>query len=155
LGVPKRPPKKQKQHKEKVLLLIRTISPKGMCLMLWLGVYFSAETLGYTSRPLANLWGPFRVDLGVPNWPRKKQSSINKNSFPVVSDHFSQKNGPNDLFRSLFSSLDIEPYILSICKPLGTFLGQFGGAQMARKKQKQHKKQFSGCYGPFLPKAWA
>jgi hypothetical protein len=59
--------------------------------------------------------------------------------FLVVLDHFFQKNGLNDLVRSFFISLDIRPYIPHTCGPSGTFLGQFGGAQMAPKK-KQHKE---------------
>jgi hypothetical protein len=35
------------------------------------------------------------------------QNNIKLNYFLVVLDYFSNKNGPNDLVRGLFSSLDI------------------------------------------------
>jgi hypothetical protein len=97
-----------------------------MRLMLWLGAYLEADTLGHTLSPLSNLWRPFWVDLGVPKWPPKNKSSIKKKSFPVLLNHVSQKNQPNDLVRSLFLSLDIEPYIPTTCRPLGTFGDLFG-----------------------------
>jgi hypothetical protein len=53
-----------------------------------------------------------------------------KNYFLVGSDYFSYKNGPVDLDRGLFSSLDIGTYIPPTCGPLCTFLGPIGGAQM-------------------------
>jgi hypothetical protein len=53
--------------------------------------------------------------------------------FLVALDHFSQKNGHNDLARGLFFSLNIGPYILPIYRPLSIFFDQFGGAQMAQK----------------------
>jgi hypothetical protein len=57
------------------------------------------------------------------------QNSI-KNSFLVVSDYFSYKNGPIDLVRGLYSSLDIATNNLPICTPFSTFWGPFGGAKM-------------------------
>jgi hypothetical protein len=78
---------------------------------------------------------------------KKKQ---HENCFLVVSDNFSYKNGPNNLVRGLFFSLDIGPYLLPNCGHLGTFFGPFGGAQMALKGKKQHKNLFSGCFGQFL-----
>jgi hypothetical protein len=48
----------------------------------------------------------------------------------VIMDYFSYKNGPIDLVRGLFSSLDIGTYIPPTCRPLSTFMGSFGGAQM-------------------------
>jgi hypothetical protein len=53
-----------------------------------------------------------------------------KNYFLVVSDYFSYKNGSIDLVMGIFSSIDIRTYILPTCRPLNTFLGPFGGAQM-------------------------
>jgi hypothetical protein len=47
----------------------------------------------------------------------------------LVLDHFSLKNGPNDLVRGLFLSSDIGPNILSTCGPLYIFSGN----QMAPK----------------------
>jgi hypothetical protein len=52
-----------------------------------------------------------------------------KTSFLVVSDHFPQKNEPNDLIMSL----DIERYILPKCRPSEIFLSPFGVAQIAPK----------------------
>jgi hypothetical protein len=54
------------------------------------------------------------------------------------------------------SMVDIGPYLLPICGPLGTFLGPFGGAQMApnEEKKKQHKNLFSGCIGEFSLNEW-
>jgi hypothetical protein len=42
-----------------------TISPKKLGLMIWLGAFFQALTLGHTSHPLAGLRVPFLVHLGV------------------------------------------------------------------------------------------
>jgi hypothetical protein len=64
------------------------------------------------------------------------QNSI-KNYFLVVSDNFSYNNGPIDLVRIFFSSLDIETNNLLICRPLCTLLGCFGGAQMPQKSIKR------------------
>jgi hypothetical protein len=57
----------------------------------------------------------------------------------------------NALVRGLFLFLDIRPYTPPTCGPLSTFLGPFGGAQMAKKL---HKKLFSGCLGQILLKEW-
>jgi hypothetical protein len=43
--------------------LFWTISPDRMGLMIWLGVYFQAETLGHTSRLLVGLCVLFWVHL--------------------------------------------------------------------------------------------
>jgi hypothetical protein len=64
------------------------------------------------------------------------QDSI-KNNFLVVSDYFSYKNGPIDLVRGVFSSLDIEKHILPNCRPLSTYLGPFGGTQMPQNSMKK------------------
>jgi hypothetical protein len=77
------------------------------------------------------------------------QNSI-KNYFRVISDYFSYKNGPNDLVWGLFSSLDVENYILPICRPLCTYLAPFGGAQMPKNSM---KKLFSG-FRLFLQQKW-
>jgi hypothetical protein len=53
-------------------------------------------------------------------------------------DHFFCKNGPNDLFRGLFSSLDIGTYFPPTYGPLGTFLGPFGGAQTPQNSIKNN-----------------
>jgi hypothetical protein len=58
--------------------------------------------------------------------------------FLVVSDFFSYNNRPIDLFRGLFSSLDIMTYIQPTCGPLSTFLGPFGGAQMLQNSIKNY-----------------
>jgi hypothetical protein len=58
------------------------------------------------------------------------------NCFLVVLDHFSIKNGTNYSIMGLFLSLDIGPYILPTCGSLFTFLGPFGGAQLALKWKK-------------------
>jgi hypothetical protein len=71
---------------------------------------------------LSTFMGPF----GVAQMP---QNSI-KNYFLEVFDLLSYKNWPIDLVRGLFSSLNIGTYILPNCRPLSTFLGPFGGAQM-------------------------
>jgi hypothetical protein len=44
-------------------------------------------------------------------------------------------NGSNNLARELFLSLDIGPYLLPTWGPLGTFLGLFGGAQIAHNEK--------------------
>jgi hypothetical protein len=63
------------------------------------------------------------------------QNSI-KEYFLVVLDYLSYKNGPNDLIRGSFSSLDVRTYIPLACGPLSTFLGPFEGAQMPRNRKK-------------------
>jgi hypothetical protein len=73
-------PKKTKQHKT-IFWLFWTIFPKRMGLMIWLGAYHQAKTLGHTSCLFADLCGPFLVDLGVPKWPRKKQKQGRKKQF--------------------------------------------------------------------------
>jgi hypothetical protein len=63
------------------------------------------------------------------------QNSI-KNYFLVVLDYFSYKNGPIDLVRGLYSSLNIGTNNLPTCMPSSTFLGLFGGAQMPQNSIK-------------------
>jgi hypothetical protein len=60
-----------------------------------------------------------------------------KTYFSVVPDHFFIKNELIDMVRGLFSSLKIETYILPPCRPLCTFLGPFGGAQMPQDSIKK------------------
>jgi hypothetical protein len=50
-------------------------------------------------------------------------------------DYFYYKNGPDDLVRRFFSSLDVETYILPICGPLCTLLGSILGCQNAPKQR--------------------
>jgi hypothetical protein len=82
-----------------------------------------------TYSSLSTFLGPF----GGAQMP---QNSI-KNYFLVVSDYFSYKNGPIDLVRGLFSSLDIGTYIPPTCGPVCTFLGPFGGAQIPPNRIKK------------------
>jgi hypothetical protein len=77
--------------------------------------------------PLSNFSGPF----GGPKMESKKQQK--NDCFLVVSDHFSLTN---NLVMGLLLSLAIGPYILPTCGPLFTFLGPFGGAQLAPKWKK-------------------
>ena len=83
-----------------------------------------------TCMPLSTFLGPFG-DAQMP------QNSI-ISYFLVVSDYFSYKNGPIDLFRGLFLSLDIGTYIPPTCRPLSTFLGPIGGAQMPQTSINTH-----------------
>jgi hypothetical protein len=71
--------------------------------------------------------------LGVPKCPKTAYRIY----FLVVLDYFSNKNGANDLVRSLFSSLDIGKYIPPTCVLLGIFLGPFGGAQKPQNSMKK------------------
>jgi hypothetical protein len=60
---------------------------------------------------------------------------------------------PNDLVMGLILSLDIELYIPPTCGPLSTFLGLFGGAQIAPKWWKNSiKNLFTVWFGPLLLK---
>jgi hypothetical protein len=86
--------------------------------------------------PLSTSWGLFR---GA-QMPQNRK----KNYFMVVLDYFSYTYGPNDLFRGLFSNLDIGTYILLTCGPLCTFFGPFEGARMP---QSSIKINFSDCSG--------
>jgi hypothetical protein len=61
-----------------------------------------------------------------------------KNYSLVVLDYFSEKNGPIDLVRGLFSSIDIKTNNLPTCRPLFTFLGPFGGAQRPQNSIKNY-----------------
>jgi hypothetical protein len=65
------------------------------------------------------------------------QNSI-KNYVLVVSDYFSYNSGPIDLVRGSFSKLDIGTNILFTSKPLCTFLGPIGGAQMPKNSINTH-----------------
>jgi hypothetical protein len=53
-------------------------------------------------------------------------------------DYFSYKNGPNDLIRGLFSSLNIGKYIPLNCRTFSTFSGPFGGAPMPQNSIKNY-----------------
>jgi hypothetical protein len=94
--------------------------------------------------PLCTFMGPF----GGAQMP---QYSI-KNHFLIVLDYFPYKNGPNDLVRGLFLSLDNGTYIPPTCRSLFTIFDPFGAAQMP---QKSIKKLYSGCFGLFLLQEWA
>jgi hypothetical protein len=61
-----------------------------------------------------------------------------KNYFLVVSDYFSYKNGPINLVRGLYSSLDIGTNNFPTCMPSSTFLGPFEGAQMPQNSTKSY-----------------
>jgi hypothetical protein len=65
------------------------------------------------------------------------QNSI-RTYFLVVLDYFSYKNGPDDLVRGLFSSLDIETYIPPTCGPLSSFLSPCEGSQMPKNGIKNY-----------------
>jgi hypothetical protein len=71
---------------------------------------------------------------GCPSAPKQHR----KNNFLVVSDDFSYKNGPIDLVRGLFSSLDIGTNNLSTCRSLCTISGLFGSAQMPQEFMKSY-----------------
>jgi hypothetical protein len=58
--------------------------------------------------------------------------------FLVVPDHFLYKKGPIHSVRGLFSSLRIGTYIPPTCRPLSTFLGPFGCAQMPQNSTKTY-----------------
>jgi hypothetical protein len=98
-------------------------------------VYFQAFTYNF-----GYIWGR-------PNGPKMAKNSI-KNCFLVVLDHFSHKNGPDDLVRGLFSCLDIRSYIPPTFGPLSTFLGT-NGPKMVKK---QDKNLFCGCFRPLEKK---
>jgi hypothetical protein len=66
LGVPKCP----KQHKKTIFWLFWTISPTKMGLLIWLGAYFQAYTLGHTFYLLSGLCVLFWVHLGMPKCPK-------------------------------------------------------------------------------------
>jgi hypothetical protein len=77
--------------------------------------------------------------LGPFGGAQMPQNRIKKHYFLVVLDYFPYKNGPIDSVRGLFSSLDIETYILPTCGSMSTFLGPFRGARMP---QIAHKNYF-------------
>jgi hypothetical protein len=83
---------------------------------------------------------------------RGAQMPHNRMELFLVLDYFFYKNGPNDLIRGSFSSLDIETYFLPTYRPSSTFLVSFGGAQMP---QNSIKSLFSGCSELFLLQEWA
>jgi hypothetical protein len=66
------------------------------------------------------------------------KNRIKKSIFWFVVDHFSYKNGPIDLVRSLFSSLDIGIFFPPTCRPLSTYMGPFGGAHMPQNSMKNY-----------------
>ena len=71
---PSRCPIAPKQHKN-IFWLFWTISPLRMSLLIWLGAYFHAKTLGHTSPPLAGLCILF---LGPFGGPQMSQNSIKR-----------------------------------------------------------------------------
>jgi hypothetical protein len=75
-----------------------------------------------TCGPLSTFLGPF--------WGAQMPQNSPQKYFLVVLDYFSYTNGPIDLVRGLFLSLEIRTYIPPTCGPLCTLLGPFGGAQM-------------------------
>jgi hypothetical protein len=115
--------------------------PKDMVRGLFSGLNIGAYSLP-TCGPMCTFLSPFRG-------AQMPENSI-KNYFRVLY-YFSYKNGPIDLVRGLFSSLDVGTYIPPACRPLSTFLSLFGGAQMP---QNSKKKLFSG-FGLFLLHKWA
>jgi hypothetical protein len=96
-----------------------------------------------TCGPLCNFLGPLRG-------PQMPHNSIYTH-FLAVLHHFSYKNGPIDLVRKPFSSLDAGIYIPTTCMSVCTFLCLFGGAQ---RPQNRIKKIFSGCSRPFPLQEW-
>jgi hypothetical protein len=125
----------QNSMKKTIFSLLRTISPKRKGLMIWLGAYFQALTLGHISCPLADICIPFWVHSGVPRWPPNGKNR-KKPCFLVDLDHSFYSKMPNDLVKGLFLSSDIGPYIMSTCGPLCTFLRLLGCAQMAKNSIK-------------------
>jgi hypothetical protein len=63
-------PKCPKTAQKTIFWLFSTISHIRMALLISLGPYFQAKTLGHTSRPLVGLCLPFWVYLGVPKCPK-------------------------------------------------------------------------------------
>jgi hypothetical protein len=105
-----------------------------MDLMIWLGLIFKLRHWEIHSVYLR----AFKYLFGIIWGAQMPQNSL-KNFFLAVLDYFFYKNGSNDLVRGLFSSLDIGTYILSICGPLYTFLGPFGGSP---NSPEQHIKNY-------------
>jgi hypothetical protein len=91
---------------------------------------YSSLDVGKNNLPTCTFLGPF----GGAKIP---QNSI-KSSFLVVTNYFCYQNGPIDLVRGLFSSLDIGTYIPPTYGPLCTFLGPIGGAQMPKNSINTH-----------------
>jgi hypothetical protein len=94
---------------------------RGLFSSLDIGTYIPS-----TCRPCVPFLGPIRG-------AQMPQNSINTHFLDVL-DHFSYKNGPIDLVRGPFSDLDTGTYIRPTCRPVCTFLGPFGGAQMPQNK---------------------
>jgi hypothetical protein len=86
----------------------------------------------------------FGSNKGCLNGLTMAKNSV-KTYFLVVLEYFSYQNGPNDLDRGLFSSLDIGPtsrlhagrLLSGRPRPLGSLLGPAGGAQMAKNSRKK------------------
>jgi hypothetical protein len=78
--------------------------------------------------------GPLSIFVGPLGGARMLQNSIRHYNL-VVLEYFTYNNGPNDLERGVFLSLDIGTYIPPTCGPLCTILGPFG----VPKCPKQHK----------------
>jgi hypothetical protein len=66
-----------------------------------------------------------------------KKKKQHKKLFSGSFGSFPLKEWANDLVTGLFLGLDIRPYIPPKCGPLSTFLGSFGGAQVAPKQDKK------------------
>jgi hypothetical protein len=64
-------------------------------------------------------------------------------------------NGPDNLVRGIFLSLDIGHMSWPLANPMSTFLGPFKVPKLPQNIKKQHKNLFSGCLEQFLLKEWA
>jgi hypothetical protein len=75
-----------------------------------------------TFRPLDTFLGQFRGAQLIKKWKKNSMKAY----FLVVLYNSSLKNGPNNLIRGLFLSLNIGPYVPSTFGLLGIFLRPFG-----------------------------
>jgi hypothetical protein len=85
---------------------------------------FSSLDIGTYILPTYGSMSTFLGLFGVPECPKTAQKTF----FLVALDNFFLKNGLIDMVRGLFSSLNIETYILPTCGSLYNFLSPFGGA---------------------------
>jgi hypothetical protein len=115
-------PNVPKQHKTYFLVVLDQFFLQKWAYCFGLGLFFKLRHWAVHPTHLRAFVYLLRYIWGCPNAPKQHE----KNYFLVVLDHFSYKNGPIDLVRGFFSSLDIGPYIPPTCglfKPFWVHMG--------------------------------
>jgi hypothetical protein len=114
--------------------LFWTTSPTRMSLLIWLGVYFQAKTLGHTLRPLAGLWVPFWSIWGCPNAPKQHIKTVFWLFWTISSTRMSLLIWLGPYFQAKILGRASRP-LGGLCKPFWVHLG-------CPNAPKQHGKSY-------------